>query len=273
MHSPTAPEWHNMRIMQQQHTHAQAPQAYTLRLPHILNEQRSRGINRNGDITPTITMPTKEEAINNLRTVLSKYVPASALDRLVDYIIVHGVHLKITRSRNSKYGDYRHPRIGQPYHAISINGDLSPHFFLAVLLHEMAHLEAYLKYRKKIKPHGIEWQSLYRDFLIRYSDAMPCEAQPLLKQYVSRLPLSPSVGRKLDTFLKDYGRPSDNAGTQTIKTPRLDDLHPGDSFRLIKKGNSVFIALERKRTRWLCREQSTNRLYSVSGTAEVIPIK
>jgi hypothetical protein len=50
----------------------------------------------------------------------------------------------------------------------------------------------------------------------------------------------------------------------------LDDLHPGDRFSLKNRPQQQFEALERRRTRWLCRELRTHRQYLVNGAAQII---
>jgi hypothetical protein len=49
----------------------------------------------------------------------------------------------------------------------------------------------------------------------------------------------------------------------------LDDLPAGSRFRLKNKPELLFESLERRRTRWLCREVTTGRTYTVAATAEV----
>lgn len=205
------------------------------------------------------------DAVARLKEVLSRYAPAVAVDRLADYIVLRGVHLRITIQRRSKYGDYRCPRRGQQFHAISVNGNLNAYFFLLVLLHEMAHLETYLLYKNGVKPHGHEWQEQYRGLLRGYADCFPEEAQALLARYVARIPLHGPTGQQLDHLLKNYGSPQ-----VVFSALTLDALHAGDIFRLVENPQKRFIVVEKRRTRWLCMDADTRRPYSVKGTAEVI---
>ena len=215
-------------------------------------------------------MTSKEEAINRLRTILSKYVPQEALERLVDYIVRRGVHLRITRSRESKYGDYMHPHGDKQYHAISINGDIPHLFFLKVLLHEMAHLETYLQYKNSVRPHGLEWQTEYRNILIAYIDCFPDDIQTLLRKYTSKIPLSRSLASTLRKKLIHYGMEGEKDNAKTSQYQTLNDLIPGTEFHLVRKPNTTFTALERRRTRWLCRNKDNGQLYLVHGTSEII---
>ena len=196
------------------------------------------------------------------RRILSNHLPAEAVDGVYDYLYRHKVHFHITRGRLSKLGDYHWPHKGHEFHEISVNGDLNTYYFLWVFLHEAAHLETHLKY-SSVQPHGHEWQEEYRRLLIVNTRLFPAELQPLLAQYTHRIPLSHPVAKQIEALLHHYDADyNPNALT-------LDALRPGDRFRLVKQPKLLFEAVERRRTRWLCREVSSNRQYLVSGSAEV----
>lgn len=196
------------------------------------------------------------------RRILSNHLPLEAVERVYDYLFRHKVHFHITLERISKLGDYRWPHKDHPFHEISINGDLNPYFFLWVFLHEAAHLETHLKYNS-VQPHGHEWQEEYRRLLIVNAHLFPVEIQPLLDKYTRRVPLSHPVAKQVEAALHRYDT---NYNPDTLT---LDDLQPGDHFHLMKHPEQFFEALERRRTRWLCREIATGRQYLVKGSAEV----
>lgn len=198
------------------------------------------------------------------RTILSNHLPEEAVDWVYGYLNHHKVHFHITRERMSKLGDYRWPRPDHNYHEISVNGDLNPWFFLWVFLHEAAHLETHMKYTA-VQPHGHEWQEEYRQLLAAHAGFFPPDLQPLLKKYTRRIPLSHPVAKQIESQLHrhDPGYNPDNL------TPTLDDLQPGARFRLVQRPSLLFEAMERRRTRWLCRELTSDRQYLVNGTAAV----
>lgn len=197
------------------------------------------------------------------RWILSRHLPAEAVDWVYRYLDLHKVHFHITQERLSKLGDYRWPwGNDHPFHEISVNGDLNPWFFLWVFLHEAAHLETHLKY-SYVQPHGHEWQEEYRQLLIAHSHLFPSEIQPLLARYTRRVPLSHPIAKEIEAALHRYDADY-NPDTLT-----LDALQPGDLFRLKHKPVFLFEALERRRTRWLCRELNSNHRYLVNGSAEV----
>ena len=82
-------------------------------------------------------------------------MPDTAFPYLKIWFASHQVHLHISRSRNSKLGDYQRLKDGS--HKISINHNLQPELFFFVLTHELAHLIAFDKFKgKRISAHGIE---------------------------------------------------------------------------------------------------------------------
>src|SRR6185295_15910601 len=97
-------------------------------------------------------MPTAETLSNQIRS----FVPEDAVDIVVRWISEYKMILTITNTRQSVFGDYRWPQ-GTKGHRISVNGDLNPYAFLITLVHEMAHLTSWERYRNTVSSHGKEW--------------------------------------------------------------------------------------------------------------------
>ena len=71
--------------------------------------------------------------------VLIKYIPETSVPLIVNWIIEYGVHLKITKDRSTKLGDFR-PTLGvNRGHRITVNYNLNKYAFLITLVHEIAH--------------------------------------------------------------------------------------------------------------------------------------
>ena len=203
-----------------------------------------------------------ERRSERFREILSPFLPPAALDDMVRYIINYSIHLKITRERHSKLGDYRLPTPQQPGHTISVNGNLNPHAFLLVLLHELAHMLTYLDCGRSVRPHGHEWQRHYSQLLQHYTDVggFPSDVVPVLREYTSRIPLSRRLEREIDRRLQVIVQPENSV--------KLDTLPAGSFFRLCGRART-FELMERQRTRWKCRDITTGRLYMVSADAMV----
>ena len=200
------------------------------------------------------------------KSILRRYLPLSAVDPIYDYIVANGIRFHIKRQRTSKLGDYRMPQPHHNYNEISVNGDLSPHLFLLVLLHEMAHLETFKAYGRTVQPHGHEWQRQYRDLLVAYFNGghFPNEIYPLLKKYIAHIPLNRAAGNELERKLKELDNPN------TEKELLLKDLPLGSRFRLKSRPQTIFLSIEKRRTWFRCSDEATGRAYLVSGDAPVV---
>ena len=77
----------------------------------------------------------------------------------MNLIKANHVHLKIVNERQTRHGDYR--KDAQGYHLITVNANLNKYRFLMTLIHEIAHLVAFEKYGRYIKPHGNEWKHYF----------------------------------------------------------------------------------------------------------------
>lgn len=208
-------------------------------------------------------MPTLQAS--QYKQHLGRYLPTTAVERVFGVLNSHGVDLHITRERHSKLGDYRWPQRGHTHHEISVNGNLGPYMFLAVLLHEMAHLDTRLQYQGRVQPHGHEWQHNYARRLQEYRDCFPPESLDLLDRYVSHIPLVRRMGDAFEQVLRRYN--PDYIPTQETT---LDDLPVGTRFSLAAKPDVPFRSLEHRRTRWLCQNLADGKKYLVRGTAPVI---
>ena len=205
---------------------------------------------------------TREE----YRNILARYVPQAAVDGIYDILDSNRVFLHITRERKSKLGDYQWPRTGHNYHEISVNGNLNKYLFLYVLLHEAAHMDAFLAQGVTHEPHGHVWQQCYRRRLAQFASAgaFPTEVSTLVAAYCARIPLNRSIGRRIEAQLRTYDK-----GYAATSHTTLNELPAGSCFRLVSKPDIRFRSVERRRTRWLCLDTDTGREYTVAGHAEV----
>jgi len=89
--------------------------------------------------------------------LLSDYLPANAIESILNYQNEYKFRIKITRPRKTKLGDFR--VISRNLIQVSVNGNLNKYEFLIVLLHEIAHVIVWKTYNKRVKPHGKEWKN------------------------------------------------------------------------------------------------------------------
>ncbi|PCJ89910.1 MAG: sprT domain-containing protein [Flavobacteriales bacterium] len=179
----------------------------------------------------------------------------------------HKVALKITRPRVTKLGDYRPPQNGHP-HRVSINNNLNKYAFLITLLHEIAHMKNWEKHEDKVKPHGQEWKTIFRELILPFIglNIFPDDVMRTLANYMK----NPAAASCTDTVLLKALKKHD----QQIN-PYLEEFPEKTIFKLAnaKNGKRVFQKGEKLRKRYKCVEVNSKRTYLVSAVAEVEAIQ
>ena len=191
--------------------------------------------------------------------VLSKYIPQAAVSPTFELIKEHNVHLKIVNERVTRHGDYRKMPNGQ--HQITVNANLNKYRFLITLIHEIAHLLAFTKYGRNIKPHGLEWKRVYQYLMLPFlrPEVFPNQLLPLLARHFKNPRASSDTDAKLSLALKQYDAPNDKNFIFEIPHGGLFRLYNGKIF---KRGN-------KRVKRFECLEVGTGRVYLFNPNAEV----
>ena len=199
------------------------------------------------------------------KEVLTRYIPDKSVDLMADWILRFNFNLKITENRASKLGDYRAP-VNQSRHLITINHNLNPYSFLITLVHEIAHLTTYERYKttyKRVLPHGLEWKTEYKN-LMRFfmtTDIFPEDVMSALKSYMLNPAATSCADENLLRILRRYDNPKK-------ALQHVEELPYGATFKHGK--NRFFKKGERVRKRFKCEEIATKRMYLFSPLAEVI---
>lgn len=199
-----------------------------------------------------------------MQQTLAKYLPETAVIPCFELIRGSHVHLKIVNERVTRHGDYRRRKDGN--HQITVNASLNKYRFLITLIHEIAHLVAFEKYGRNIKPHGLEWKRTFQYLMLPFirPEVFPSQLLPLLARHFKNPKASSSTDAHLSIALKQYDE-------QQSEKSYVYELPIGSVFRiyngkLFKKGN--------KRTkRYECAEISTGKMFLFQPNAEVELIK
>lgn len=196
---------------------------------------------------------------------LIPFLPPDTFEQVIPYFQSHTIHLTLTRERKSILGDYRNPTISEPYHRISINANLNPYSFLITLLHELAHMLVYLQYKHSVQAHGAEWKGQFRKMLIPYLDKgfFPANVERALIKYINNPKASTCTDKDLYKALYEH-----SAGKSGWLL--LEGLSVGQRFE-IDSGERYEI-LEKKRTRFKCRQIRNGKLYLFPSIYEVKPV-
>ena len=210
------------------------------------------------------------------KTILRKYIPEQAVGIIADWIYHYNFKLKVKKARSSKEGDYRPPHEGKN-HTITVNHDLNKYSFLVTLIHEVAHLVTWEKYKGQVNPHGAEWKEEYSRLLDHFlsTDKQLTEEEKLFPHEISaalhRHRARPSASSCSDLHLARVLKKFD-ADSGTLM---LEGIAAGASFRLVssrsKHSKEIFIKGEKRRTRYQCFHAHTKRQYLIHALCKVVP--
>jgi predicted SprT family Zn-dependent metalloprotease len=203
--------------------------------------------------------------ISELAKALSTYVPTKSLDTCVDWIVEHKIALRITKSRNSKYGDYRPPMDGHG-HRISINHDLNKYAFLLTFAHEVAHLIAFKKHRFRVDPHGKEWKMEFRNlvFPLLKKEIFPKDLVLAIHGYMNNPAASSCSDIELTRTLSKYDK-------RDVRWKMLEDIALNTPFRI--RSGRMFIKGELLQKNYCCTCLKSKHKYIINPLTEVQPIK
>lgn len=187
---------------------------------------------------------------------LEKYLPPNTLQYLKIWFSDYFIHIKVTRNRNSKLGDYR--KLPDDSHEITVNSTLTPQLFFFVLTHELAHLIAFEKYGRKISPHGNEWKETFRKMLIESLEIYDEDLKPIIVKF-SKAPkanfmASPDLVRYFHTEKQDDS------------LQFIEELQKGEFF-IYRNEKYLLEGLVKKN--YLCKNLATGRKYSFKPLARV----
>jgi len=187
---------------------------------------------------------------------LEKYLPPNTLEYLKLWFADHYIHIKITRNRNSKLGDYR--KLADKSHEITINSTLVPELFFFVLTHELAHLIAFEKYGRRISPHGNEWKFTFREMLLESLSSYDEKLRPIIIQFSK----SPKANFMSSPDLVKYFHIEKQDDTLQF----IETLQKGDFF-MYRNEKYLLEGLIKKN--YLCKNLATGRKYSFKPLARV----
>ena len=196
--------------------------------------------------------------------ILKKYLPERAVAPCLNLIQHSKVHLKIVNERVTRHGDYRHMPDGR--HQITVNATLNKYRFLITLVHEIAHLIAFEKYGRRIKPHGREWKQTFQHLMLPFirPEIFPSKLLPLLAKHFKNPKASSSTDAQLSVALKSFDeKQRDKSYVFELPLGSIFRLYNG---KMYKKGNRLV-------KRYECIELSSGKIYLFQPNAEVELIK
>jgi hypothetical protein len=195
-----------------------------------------------------------------VKHIIAPYLPEHSLDAVFELIKMYGVHLKIVNERVTRHGDYRRDASG--YHQITVNSNLNKYRFLITLIHEIAHLAAFEKFGRNIKPHGDEWKSTFQRLMVPFirPEIFPSVLLPLLARHFRNPKASSDTDATLALALKQFD-------TDSSDKNYIFEIPYGSNFRI--HNGKIFKKGSQRLKRFECIEVATGKTYLFNPNAEV----
>lgn len=195
-----------------------------------------------------------------MSNVLEKYLPSHAVEPCFELIKANHVHLKIVHERQTRHGDYR--KDVQGFHLITVNANLNKYRFLITLVHEIAHLVAFQKYGRHIKPHGVEWKHTFQRLMVPFirPEIFPNSVLSLVANHFRNPTASSDTDARLAYALKQFDE----------RKPDVYFIHevPNGSLFRIKNGR-IFKKIGLRVKRYECLEINSRKTYLFNANADV----
>ncbi|MDT0689224.1 SprT-like domain-containing protein [Salegentibacter sp. F188] len=198
-----------------------------------------------------------------MKHILEKYLPDHALEPAFALIQSNNVHLKIVNERRTRHGDYR--KMPDGVQQITINANLNKYRFLITLVHEIAHLVAFNKFGRNIKPHGAEWKLTFRNLMLPFirPEIFPMKILPVIANHFRNPKASSDTDARLSVALKSYDPENDKNYIFEVPFGAIFRIYNGKTF---KRG-------PKRIKRYECLEISTGKVYLFQPNAEVELLK
>ena len=193
------------------------------------------------------------------------FVPHHAVNYCQKLLDSNRFYFVVTRPRKTRLGDFT-VRTGY-IPRITVNGNLNPFNFLITYLHELAHLHVYeqhtMKGKRRPLPHGKEWKIAFQALLtpVLNEEIFPAEILTALQKYMQNPKAATMSDIALYAAIKKYdtNEPVDN---------KVQLLHLDEGKNFVFQ-NRTFIKGTVRRTRVLCTEKNSQRLFTIPAHAMV----
>ena len=194
-----------------------------------------------------------------MQSRLQDFIPQAAIIQVLQLLEQDHLVVKVKQERKTRHGDYR--RLPNGKHQITVNSNLNSYRFLITLIHEIAHFEAYKKFGRYIKPHGMEWKRMFQRLMLPFlnPEVFPNELLPLLANHFKNPKATSDTDVKLAYALKQFddGDPK----TYVFQVP----LHY--TFKLYN--GKEYKKLQKRVKRYECIEVKTGKVYLFNPNVEV----
>lgn len=201
---------------------------------------------------------------SNLEGALEPFLPKNSIELVCEKLREYPHHLVITPPRSTKLGDFTADPKGKK-HILTVNGNLNQYAFLITLMHELAHLITWVKYKDKVKPHGQEWKSEFKQTLGPFlrREVFPDDIALAVKKYLINPSAATCTDIQLSVTLAKYDKKSHPNVKLLIEVPLNGRFIYGRNKRIFIKGEKI-------RSRYRCLEEKTKYEYLFNPLTKIL---
>jgi len=194
-----------------------------------------------------------------MQDTILNHIPKQAQAQVLQLLEEDGLSVIVKKERKTRHGDYR--KLPNGKHQITINSNLNSYRFLITLIHEIAHYDAYKRYGRFIKPHGLEWKHSFQHLMLPFlnPDVFPLKLLPLLARHFKNPKASSDTDTALAYALKQYDPPNDKTYVFEVPQGSVFKLYNGRVFKMVGK----------RTKRYECVEVKSGKVYLFNPNAEV----
>lgn len=196
--------------------------------------------------------------------VFTTYFPLPAVTYCRQLWQHYGFEFRVVNPRRTRLGDFRVWPTGKTQ--ITVNADLNPHAFLITFIHEVAHADVNLRYRRRVQPHGKAWQTAFQQLMqpLLTEAVFPAEILIPLRHYMAIPAATTYANPSLMLALRQAD--TNQNGPKMANRVLLRDVPEGHAFQFNKK---TFLRGTLRRTRVVCKEVASGKSYTILAHAWV----
>lgn len=196
-----------------------------------------------------------------------KFFPENSKELISEKFFPREVKIVVTNPCKTKYGSFT-PAYRNSQPCIRINNNLKPYSFLLVYLHEYAHFIVWKQYKTRVKPHGYEWKTVFKNIIQEfiYKNIFPDELLNALNIYSENI----SAKTLSNKHIKEGLQILENGGKLPEEEiyPKVKDTKVGSVFVL--QNSRTYKLIKHNRSRSICLCLNNNKKYSVPFEMRII---
>ena len=187
-------------------------------------------------------------------------IPKASHELIKKLIDSENLTIKVVKTRKTKHGDFR--SLKNRKFQITLNQIDNKYRFLITLVHELAHFKVFQSFGNSVNPHGTEWKKTYKFLMLPFLNNLifPEDILRHLALHMINPPATTDSDLNLVVALQKHDLIDD-------KKMFLFEIPEKSIF--IHNSSKLFVKLNKRRKRYICKELSSGKKYLFSPVARI----